>query len=177
MPDQGRAGNPLPRHIENSVRPVTDLRTEHDKAATPLDRALERATGLVGHPVTLLIALAATLGWLAAKAIDPALGLGAIDPPPWLDRAIGLVSIYLVLLILATQRRADRLAQKREQLTLQLALVNEQKITKVVDLLEELRRDHPQIADRLDAEAAAMTEPADPQSVLTAIERRRGEAP
>jgi hypothetical protein len=35
-------------------------------------------------------------------------------------------------------------------------------------------RDHPQIADRPDGEADAMGEPADPESVLIAIERRHG---
>jgi hypothetical protein len=40
---------------------------------------------------------------------------------------------------------ADRLAQIRDQLTLDFALVNEQKTAKVVALSEELRRDHPRL--------------------------------
>jgi uncharacterized membrane protein len=135
---------------------------------------LDRATQVVGHPVTVSVIASATLVWLVGKAVVPNFGLSLIDPPLWLDRAISLVSIYLVLLILATQRRADRLAQRRDQLTLELALVNEQKTAKVVALLEELRRDHPQIADRRDGEAEAMAESADPESVLIAIERGHG---
>jgi uncharacterized membrane protein len=176
MPDKRTPANGLPRHVEESVRSVAELHIEHHATATALDRILERTTQLVGHPVTLGVTLGVTLIWLAGKAVEPNLGLGPIDPPVWLDRALGLVSIYLVLLILATQRRADRLAQRREQLTLQLALANEQKTAKIVELLEELRRDHPQIADRLDSEAEAMAESADPASVLTAIEGRRGPA-
>ena len=163
--------NELPRHVEESVRSVAELHIEHHTTATTLDRVLDGVTQLVGHPVTLSVAVGATLIWLAGKTIEPNFGLSLIDPPAWLDRSIGLVSIYLVLLILATQRRADRLAQRRDQLTLELALVNEQKTAKVVALLEELRRDHPQISDRLDSVAADMSEPADPGSVLTAIER------
>jgi Zn-finger nucleic acid-binding protein len=43
---------------------------------------------------------------------------------------------------------------------------------KVVTLLEEFRRDYPEISNRPDGEAGAMAESADPESVLIAIERR-----
>jgi uncharacterized membrane protein len=175
-PDATTPASELPRHVEESVRSVAELHIEHYATATVLDRILERATAVVGHPVTLGATAGVALIWLVGKIIEPGLGLSLTDPPAWLDRAVGLASIYLVLLILATQRRADRLAQRRDQLTLELALVNEQKIAKVVELLEELRRDHPQIADRLDSEAEAMAESADPASVLVAIERRHGPA-
>lgn len=171
MADVPRTGNGLPRHVAESVRSVAELHIEHHATATALDRLLDRATQLLGHPVTLIVIVSATLIWLFGKTIQPHFGLSLADPPVWLDRAIGLTSIYLVLLILATQRRADRLARRRDQLTLELALVNEQKTAKVVALLEELRRDHPQIADRRDGEAEAMAESADPESVLVAIER------
>jgi uncharacterized membrane protein len=52
-----------------------------------------------------------------------------------------------------------------------LAILSEQKTAKIISLLEELRQDHPDIHDRIDDEAAAMSEPADPQSVLETIKR------
>jgi uncharacterized membrane protein len=74
-----------------------------------------------------------------------------------------------VVLILATQRREDQLTQRREQLTLELAILSEQKTAKIIQLLEESRRDNPQMHDRHDPEAEAMAQPADPGSVLAAI--------
>jgi uncharacterized membrane protein len=162
----------LPKHVEEFVRSVAELHIEHHATASALDRLLDRVTQFVGQPVTVSVIVSATFVWLVGKTIALNFGLSLIDPPLWLDRAISLASIYLVLLILATQRRAHRLAQRRDQLTLELALVSEQKTAKVVALLEELRGDHPQIADRRDGEAEAMAEPADPESVLIAIERR-----
>ena len=44
--------------------------------------------------------------------------------------------------------------------------MSEQKTAKVIQLLEESRRDNPLIRDRVDQEAEAMAQPADPQSVL-----------
>jgi hypothetical protein len=74
-----------------------------------------------------------------------------------------------IALNLSTQRRDDELASYREQLTLELAILGEQKSAKIIELLEELRRDDPTIRDRIDHDAAAMSAPADPQAVLDAI--------
>jgi uncharacterized membrane protein len=89
--------------------------------------------------------------------------------------AVSLVLLYLVVVILATQRREYQLAQLREQLTLELAILSEQKTAKVIQLLEESRRDNPLIRDRVDQEADAMAQPADPQSVLDAIKETHAE--
>jgi hypothetical protein len=64
----------------------------------------------------------------------------------------------------------------REQLTLELAILSEQKTAKVIQLLEESRRDNPLIRNRVDQEAEAMAQPADPRSVLDAIKEIHDEA-
>jgi uncharacterized membrane protein len=74
----------------------------------------------------------------------------------------------LLPLILITQRREDELAGHRDQLTLQLGILSEQKSAKIIELLEELRRDAPDLRNRLDPEATAMSTPAD-HEVLNAI--------
>jgi uncharacterized membrane protein len=81
----------------------------------------------------------------------------------------------LVVLILTTQSRNDRLTQRREQLNLELAILSEQKTAKVVALLEELRRDSPAVRDRVDKQADVMARPANPQSVIDAIKETRSE--
>ncbi len=75
----------------------------------------------------------------------------------------------MTVLILVTQRREDQLASHREQLTLELGILSEQKAAKIIELLEELRRDMPHVRDRVDEEAVAMSAPADPEAVLNAI--------
>jgi len=52
---------------------------------------------------------------------------------------------------------------------LELAILSEQKTAKVIQLLEEFRRDSPQIHDRVDEEAEKLGQPSNPQSVLDAI--------
>jgi uncharacterized membrane protein len=89
-------------------------------------------------------------------------------------RGLTGVALYSCL-ILADERREDRLAQLHEQLNLELAILSEQKTAKVIQLLEESRRDNPLIHNRVDQEAEAMARPADPKTVLEAIEETDAE--
>ena len=52
-----------------------------------------------------------------------------------------------------------------------MAILSEQKVTKIIQLLEESRRDNPLIHDRLDQQADDMAHPSDPQKVLDAIDQ------
>jgi uncharacterized membrane protein len=94
-----------------------------------------------------------------------------IDHPPfyWMQGAVALSALYMTVFILATQRREDELANRHEQLALELAMLSEQKAEKIILLLERLRQDHPQIRDRVDKEADAISSPADSQSILEAL--------
>ncbi len=168
----------LPAHIEGTIQSIARLHAEHHQASTRLQRMVDRMTGLVGQPrfigaLTCLIML-----WIGGNLLLAWMGGPAPDPPPfvWFDGLVGLAALYIALLILTTQRRADQLAQHREQLTLELAILNEQKTAKVIELLEEMRRDNPNLRDRVDREAAAMAVPADPQAVLDAIKVSHAEA-
>jgi uncharacterized membrane protein len=167
----------LPAHIEDTVQAIAKLHAEHYQQASPLQRIVDRLTALVGRPgfvglVTLTVPL-----WVVANMGALWVGLEPLDPPPfaWLQGAVGLMALYMTALILATQRREDQLAGHREQLTLELAILGEQKSAKIIDLLEEMRRDNPLLANRVDHEAAAMAAPSDPQTVLDAIKDSRDE--
>jgi hypothetical protein len=63
-----------------------------------------------------------------------------------------------------TPRAEDEL-NAREILTLELAILSERKIAKVIELLEELRRDSPRVVDRADQQPERMAQPAGAQSV------------
>jgi len=80
-----------------------------------------------------------------------------------------VLALYVTVLILTTQRREDQLAGYREQLTLELAILGEQKSAKIIALLEEMRRDSPTLKNRVDEKASAISVAADPQAVLDAI--------
>jgi uncharacterized membrane protein len=169
---------PLPSHIEETIESLTKLHADHHQNATRHERRLGRLTGLLGNSKTMILLSVFMLGWIGLNITSIALGFPAFDPAPFsgLGTASSVLSFYVALLILATQRREYQLAQTREQLTLELAIISEQKLAKVIRLLEESRRDNPQIHDRSDQEAEAMAQAANPQSVLQAIRQTHAEA-
>ncbi len=168
----------LPAHIEDTIRSIARLHAEHHQAATPVQRVVDRVTGLVGRPRFIGMFTVVIVVWIGANLFALWTGHTPMDAPPfpWFDSLVGIGALYIALLILTTQRHADQLAQHREQLTLELAILNEQKTAKVIELLEEMRRDNPSLRNRVDAEAAAMAVPADPQAVLDAIKVSHAEA-
>jgi uncharacterized membrane protein len=168
----------LPAHIEETVRSLAQLHADHHRNATPYERAVARTTALLAHPRFIGGLAIVVAAWMTLNLLAAPLGYPALDPPPfsWLGSAVSLASLYMVVLILATQRRDDQLTQRREQLTLELAILIEQKTAKIIQLLEESRRDNPQVQNRHDPEADAMAQPADPESVLVAIRETHAKA-
>ena len=168
----------LPIHIEQTIRSIAALHAEHHRAATPIQRIVDRLTAYLGRPQFIGLLTVASVVWLGANWAARLDGLTPLDPPPfaWFNDVVALGALYIALLILTTQRRQDKLAQHREQLTLELSILSEQKTAKIIQLMEEARRDNPSLRNRVDEEAAAMAVPADPQSVLNAIKETHAEA-
>jgi uncharacterized membrane protein len=161
-------------HVDDTVQAIVRLRADDDQKATPLERTVDRLTGRAASPRFVVLLLLVLVSWIGLNTILLLIGRRPLDEPPffWMQGAVSLAALYMTVLILATQRRENELASHHEHLTLELAILSEQKTAKIISLLEELRQDHPDIHDRIDDEAAAMSEPADPQSVLETIKRQ-----
>ena len=164
---------PLAPHLEATVESITRMHEAHHENATDAERWIERVTHMLGRPVFLVGLSLAITGWIGFNLLAPFLEVAPFDRPPfvWLLTGITVLAFYVVLLILITQRREEMLAQHQARLILQLTLLNDKKTTKIIALLEELRRDSPLLNDRLDQEAVAMTEHVDPDVMMDASKR------
>ncbi len=161
----------LPVHIEETVEAISRLNAEHHAETLPLQRLLSRLTRGASHPLFVCILMGAVAAWITINLALPRLGLAAFDEAPFniLQGGIGLAGLVIASLILTTQRRDDELASYREQLTLELSIIAERKAAKIIELLEELRRDLPSVMNRTDLEADALAQSSDPETVLSAI--------
>jgi uncharacterized membrane protein len=131
---------------------------------------INRISAVIARPYFVAFLTMGVCVWIGANLVAIALGWRALDRPafPWLQGAVNLFSLLIVTLVLAAQKHEDELNAHREILTLELAILSERKIAKVIELLEELRRDNPHVADRVDQQAEQMAQPADARSVLAA---------
>jgi uncharacterized membrane protein len=169
-----------PKHLDSDqarVQPSTErifsIRERAQGRLTPEQRLIELLTARLGRPVTVVVILAGVTVWILWNSFRRLMGAHAIDPPPffWLQGAIGLGALVMTTMILITQNRQNREAEDRGHLDLEVNLWAEQKITKLIELIEELRVDLPDVRNRIDREAEAMKQPVDPHRVLEALER------
>ena len=174
--DETKAEAPdLPGHVDETIRSMARLHSEHRENATLHQRAVGHITGFLGQPMVTGVLVLAIVGWIGANLFAASFGYRTPDPPPfqWLQATMTLVSMITVFLILGAQKHEDSLNKHRDLLALELAILSEQKTAKVIQLLEEFRRDSPQIHDRVDKEAEKLAQPSNPQSVLDAIKDTR----
>jgi uncharacterized membrane protein len=117
------------------------------------------------------VSTVAIAGWIMLNLALPQFGHAALDPFPFplLSAAVSTIGFYLAAMILISQRHDDEMATRREQMTLELAILSEQKSAKIIALLEEFRRNDPNQGNDRDEVAEALAEPADPRVVLDAI--------
>lgn len=180
MREQGRpassnapqgSGSPVADHVERNVHAVTEMQLQAEREINAHQRAVERATAALGRPAALYATLAFAVCWLIAIELGRWLGLGYWDPWPYhvLQGVIGLAALVVATMVLITQNRQQKLSERHMHLDLQVNLLTEQKVTKLIDLLEELRKDLPNVRNRRDAEVEALQQPTEPLMVAAAL--------
>jgi uncharacterized membrane protein len=165
----------VPKHISQNIDDILSFYRREDDKVTYAQRLLGQVGGWLGRPWSLVVMVCFVIAWSVANLVLGHLGLAAPDPPPfnWLQAIVSLSALLITTVVLIAQNREAKLEAQRSELELQVNLLTEQKTTKLIRLLEELRHDLPMVKDRHDAEAAAMQQKTDTRGVLTALEERR----
>jgi uncharacterized membrane protein len=161
----------LSEPIAQNISDIVQLQEKELAAMSPAQRRLEglsRSFGRPGYMVGLLIAIAV---WIGLNLLRAQLGLRPFDPPPFqlLQGVLTLIALLTATVVLIGQRRQTRVTEQRAHLDLQINLITEQKVTKLIHLLEELRQDLPMVRDRHDPHASALQKPTDAAKVLSAL--------
>ena len=163
----------LSGHIAENIENIAAFQLREQQKLGDSQRRLGSVGDIVGRPGYLLSLLSLIVVWIAANGLGPRFGWSSpLDPPPfaWLQGFLTLAGVVTATVVLIAQNRHARLDSQRGHLGLQLSLLTEQKVTKLIHLLEELRRDLPMVKDRHDSEAVALQQHTDTAQVLSALE-------
>jgi uncharacterized membrane protein len=173
MPEQPTIPPPEPDSLNSSLRRNIDAlrrRREEEDANASLDQrlagAITRFSGSMRfvfvHVLIYGAWIVANLGWISAvHPWDPTFVVLAM--------IASVEAIFLSTFILITQNRMAAAADRRAELDVQISLLAEAEITKLVELVSE-------IADRMEVPAAEQEEVKEmkrqvaPEAVLDAIE-------
>jgi uncharacterized membrane protein len=158
--------------IGQNIAAVHDFYVRAEQQLSLSQRQAEWICGVVGRPAFLLSIVVGCSCWVAVNLLAPNLGREAFDPAPffWLQGLVGLGALLTATVVLIKQNRVAKLSEQRAHLDLKVTLLIEQKTAKVIDLLEELRRDLPNVKDRMDTRAAVMQQAMSPDGVLAALD-------
>jgi uncharacterized membrane protein len=162
--------------ISQNIDAILEFYTREEKKISRSQRILERVSGYIGQPVFLGIILLLVALWMLANAVMRQLGMAVFDPAPfhWLQGIVGLAALLTATVVLIKQNRLAKIEEQRQHLDLKVTLLTERKVAKIIDMLEELRRDLPNVKNRDDPEASVLQQSMNPDQVLAALDERSG---
>lgn len=161
--------------INQNIDAVKRFYVREEQEISPSQRFVERISDFAARPLFLGIILGFVALWVMVNVELKYFGFGAFDPPPFslLQGLLGLGALLTATVVLSKQNRAAKLAERREHLDLKVTLLTEQKAAKLINLLEELRRDLPNVKDRHDPEAHALQKAMNPDRVLATLDENK----
>ncbi|MEH1834200.1 MAG: DUF1003 domain-containing protein [Nostoc sp.] len=165
---------PLPDPIAKNIEAISLLHTQEVRDIPAHQRILEAIATFFGRSTFMYSLLVILTLWIFGSFFDPFLPFN-LPPFSWSGQGLDAAALVISTGVLVRQTRQENFAEQRAQLMLQLNLLSEQKIAKIIALLEELRSDLPDVINRHDSEAKLMQQAADPIAVLEALQKNLAE--
>ena len=173
--------------LPSATRENLELLTKFDDRAqagiSRAQRIIERISTLLGSPTYFVFSVVFIVAWVLVNQWGMRSGWQHVDPPPyaWLQGIVSSNALLLTIAVLIRQNRMAQLAEHRSHLDLQINLLTEQKVTKILELVNELRRKgvqnlHGEGPESPQAPMREMTKPTDPHAILDAIKEQRGDS-
>jgi uncharacterized membrane protein len=115
--------------------------------------------------------------WIVFNILLTKFGLPSFDPSTftWLQGVITLGALLEATMILITQNRQDVTTERNRQLDLQVSLLLDEKMSKLITMVDELRRVHPALKESTDPQIEALKQTIDPHHSLETLEQLLGE--
>jgi uncharacterized membrane protein len=159
--------------IERNIGIIELLHREADERRTTQECVADAITAFSGSMSFLYVHLVWFAGWVVVN-VGLVPGVRPFDPFPFgfLTMVVSLEAIFLATFVLISQNRQSAVSEEREALDLQIDLLAEYEITRMLRLVDKMA-EHRGIEDAYDAEIDQMVEPVAPEVILSEIANRR----
>ncbi|MEH2321922.1 DUF1003 domain-containing protein [Nostoc sp.] len=160
----------LSQVIERNIRTIIRLRLKAANKRNLQDRIADAVTSFSGHIVFVYVHIVWFGAWIVLNT--GRIGVHPFDPFPYglLTMVVSLEAIFLSTFVLISQNRLSEESEYRANLNLQIALLTEHEVTRVLQMLDAIP-DKMGIDNDEDSELADLEMETKPEDVLTEIER------
>jgi uncharacterized membrane protein len=160
--------------VHRNIAALVERRHEFERTKSLQDRVADVLTAFSGsmlflyfHALWFGLWVAINLGWLGIKPFDP-------FPFGLLTMIVSLEAIFLSTFVLISQNRSSFLADKRADLDLQINLLAEHEITRILTLVDAMA-ERMGIEEAEDAEMEELERNVAPEAILDEMRNRERE--
>jgi len=163
---------------KDNLEVVANFHDREEASISGIQQSIERVSAFFGSPWYFAFCVLFIIGWMTINTMGAHRGWHFVDPPPFavMDGLVSANALLLTIGVLIRQNRMARLAEHRSHLDLQINLLTEQKVTKILQIVDELQRDLTSLRGRPEThtqeQMQEMTKPADANALLNAIKQQ-----
>ncbi len=169
--DDHEKDNPaLSKVIERNIRTILHLRTVAAQKRSLQGRIADAITSFSGRMIFAYVHIVWFGIWILLNT--GRFGVRVFDPFPYglLTMVVSLEAIFLSTFVLISQNRLGEETERRADLDLQIGLLTEHELTRVLQMLGAIQ-DRMGIVDHENSELADLEMETKPEDVLAEIER------
>jgi len=128
--------DPAPNGIRQSHKTIKSIKAKADEKRSLMDIFADRTTALLGSNIFLFVNLLIFVTWIVINT-GHIPGVKPFDKFPFslLTTSVSLEAIILAILVLISQNRASKVADLREEVQLQVNVLTEEEITRMMWML------------------------------------------
>jgi uncharacterized membrane protein len=169
--EEDKDNNPLLCDIiERNIHTISRLRQQNAQSQSTQDRLADGITAFSGSMVFVYVHVFWFVLWMLVNTGHAR--LKPFDPFPYglLTMVVSLEAIFLSTFVLVSQNRLSVEADRRADLDLQIGLLTEHELTRVLKMLDQIQ-DKLGIENDEDLELSELEMEVNPEDVLTEIAR------
>ena len=152
------------------LKAIQGFQAKHYKKRTAFQKIADRIVTFSGSFAFLIINVLAFAIWILWNS--KLLGIKPFDPFPFvlLTTIVSLEAIILAIFVLISQNRQSRISDLRQEVDLQINLIAEEEITKMIHLLAGLYK-AMNVNVEADSELKVMLQPTDWDAIEKRLEK------
>ena len=128
--------NSIPQGMSRNQKTAKSIKAKADEKRSFMDIVADRTTSILGSNLFLFINLLTFITWITINT-GHIPGVKPFDKFPFslLTTSVSLEAIILAILVLISQNRASKVADLREEVQLQVNVLTEAEITRIMSML------------------------------------------